>query len=158
MERIIPPETYRFIEGKLHNRKLIEFEIEQWELSIKHPENKQSVPGAGYISDPTANQAIKLANLPKYIGDCIKWLELIDKTEEFCRRRKNRIFDIWYGKERQTVTRAYTRNGLSKMRFKRNRDSAVSFLLFRAMAAGLCTLNEEQRKTLDENTDENAAN
>ena len=57
IESIIPPETYKFIEAKLHNRKLIQFEIDEWELSVKYPENRQLIQGAGYISDPTANQA-----------------------------------------------------------------------------------------------------
>jgi hypothetical protein len=143
MEKIIPQETYKFIEAKLHNRDKMRKEIEIWRLSVKYPENKQIVPGAGYISDPTANQAVKLANPPRHIRECEKWLELIDRTEAFCRSRHNRIFDIWYGKERQTVTRAYTRSGISKIAFKRNRNNAVYFLLVRAVNAGLCDFNIE---------------
>ena len=146
MERIIPPETYRYIEGKLHNRKQIQFEIEEWELSVRHPENKQAIQGVGYISDPTANQAIRLANKPDYIKRLEKWLDLINKTERFCRQRGNRIFDVWYGKEQQTVTRAYTRNGIRKNTFQNNRDKAVQFLLFRAIDAGLCSFNVNKNK------------
>ena len=146
MDRIIPPETYKFIESKLHNRKLIRFEIDEWELSVKYPENKQYVHGTGYISDPTANLAIKLSNPPQYIQDCQKWLELIDETERFCRKtQKKNIFDIWYGQECQTVTRAYTRNGIRKKTFEENRYSAVSFLLLRAIDEGLCSLHNDKK-------------
>ena len=148
MMRIIPSETYRFIESKLHGYAEIKREIEEWELSVIYPENRQLIPGTGYISDPTANQAIRLANRPEYIINLQKWVDLIDKTREFCRRRKNRIFDVWYGKERQTATRAYTRNGISKLTFKKNRNGAVYFLLIQSMNAGLCKL---YNNTKDEN-------
>lgn len=140
MERIIPTETYKLIEAKLHNRDEIEFKIEKWRLSVKHPENKQYVRGKGYISDPTANQAIKFSDPPEYIKDCEKWIELIDMTRDYCQKHGNRIFDIWYGKEKQSVTRAYTRSGMSKPAFKRNRNNAVYFLLVRAINAGLCRI------------------
>ena len=143
MERVIPPETYKFIESKLHNRAGIQWEIENWRLSVKYPENKQIIPGAGYIGDPTANQAVKLANPPRHIKNCEKWLELIDKTKEYCRKNKNGVFDIWYGQEHQTATRAYTRNGIRKKTFQKNRDKAVSFLLFRAIDEGLCSLHND---------------
>ena len=147
MERIIPDKTYKFIEGKLHNKKQIQFEIEMWEWSIRCPENKQLIQGAGFISDPTANLAIKLASPPPYIQKQKKWLELIEQTEKYCRGRKNKIFEIWYNKEEyQTKTQAYTRGGVSKERFRRNRESAVHYLGFRAIDAGLLRLhNEEDR-------------
>ena len=147
MERIIPSETYRFIEAKLHGYEKINRKIEEWELSVRHPENKQTISGAGYISDPTANQAIKLANPPGHIRKFMKWRVLIEQTQIFCRKRqKKSIFDIWYGQGWQTATQAYTRNGISKLTFKKNRDSAVSFLLFRAIDAGLCCLYNEKDK------------
>jgi len=145
MERIIPPETYRFIEKKLHNRKLIEFEIEEWELSVKYPENKQAIRGVGYISDPTANHAIRLLNKPEHIKRLEKWANLIEQTERFCRQRGNRIFDIWYGQEWQMAVQAYTRNGIRKKTFENNRDKAVHFLLFRAIDAGLCGLGGNKK-------------
>jgi len=113
---------------------------------VQCPENKQAIPGSGYISDPTANQAIKLANPPKYIRNYMKWLELIDETERFCRKRNSRIFDIWYGQGFQTAVHAYTTNGIKKNTFQKNRDSAVGYLLIRAMSAGLCTLSENKDK------------
>ena len=151
VERVIPPETYRFIEALLHNRDSIQREIDDWRLSVRYPENKQVIPGAGYISDPTSNQAIKFADAPHHIKDCEKWVELIDITKEYCRQnQKKNIFDIWYGQERQTVIRAYTRNGVSRLTFKKYRYSAVSFLLFRAIDEGLCSLHNN-------NKDKNAA-
>ena len=143
MFRIIPPETYKFIEAKLHDYDEIKRRIEEWELSVRHPENKQIISGVGYISDPTANQAVKLAEPPKYIRELIKWRELIEQTQKFCRQRENRIFDIWYGKGRQTATRAYTQGGIRKKTFEKNRDSAVYFLLIRAINSGLCKLNNK---------------
>ena len=142
VERIIRPETYKFIESQLHNYAEIERQVKEWRLSVKYPETKQATPNTGYISDPTANQAIKLAEPPKHIRDLIKWLELIDKTRLFCHQRGNRIFDIWYGKERQSATRAYTRGGIRKKTFEKNRDNAVYFLFARALNAGLCKLKQ----------------
>jgi hypothetical protein len=140
MNRIIPQETYKFIEGKLHSYEQTKFEIEEWRLSVKYPENKQAVPGVGYISDPTANQAVRFAEPPKHIRDCEKWVELIDKTREYCRQHRNKVFDVWYGKQRQTVTQAYTKSGIRKKTFEKNRNSAVYFLLIRAINAGLYKL------------------
>ena len=137
MNKIIPPETYKFIEAKLHGYSEITRQIEEWRLSVKYPGHKQTVPGAGYISDPTANQAVKLADPPEYIKNCEKWLELIELTQSYCRQNRNRIFDIWYGQGRQTVIRACAKNNISEKAFKRNRNSAVYFLFIRAMDAGL---------------------
>ena len=150
MMRIIPKETQDFIEDKLHGYAEIERKIEEWELSVKYPENKQTAPGAGYIGDPTANQAVKLASPPDYICELIKWRELIDETREFCRQRGNKIFDIWYGQKRQRAIQAYTKNDIHKKTFERNCYKAISFLLFRAMDAGLCGLYNNE-------TDKNAA-
>ena len=149
--KIIPPETYKFIEAKLHSYDSIRDTIEEWELSVKYPENRQKLRGVGYISDPTANIAIKLAEPPRYIRELKKWLELIEQTRVFCERHDNSVFDIWYGKGRQSVTRAYTRNGIRKKTFEKNRSSAVSYLLFRAIDEGLCRLKAE--KAQKENND-----
>ena len=141
MERIIPKETIKFIEGKLHSRDKIQQEIDDWRLSVKYPANRQLVPNAGYISDPTANLAIKFADPPPRIRECEKWVELIDQTMEYCRQNKNRVFEIWYGKKRQTAMQAHTKSGMRKNTFYQNRCSAVSYLLFRAIDAGLCKLD-----------------
>ena len=141
MKRFFSKETYQFIEAKLHSYEENKRRIEEWELSVRYPERKQSVPGAGYISDPTANQAIKLVDPPKHIRRLMRWQRLIEKTQEYCRQNQNNIFDIWYGKPRQTITQAFTKNGIEKKTFENRRDSAVYFLLFHAIDAGLCRLN-----------------
>ena len=93
MKRVIPDSTYKLIEAKLHNRQSIADEIDKWRFDIQYPETKQVVGSAGYISDPTANQAIKMSSPPKRIRDAMKWLGLIDNTREFCdtQKEKNRM-------------------------------------------------------------------
>lgn len=143
MEGIIPLETRKLIEKKLHNYKDIKRRIEDWQLSVMHPENKQSVPGAGYISDPTANQAIKLADPPAYIRELIKWHDLIEQTQEYCKQRGNKVFEIWYEKPRQSVSKASIKAEIKGSNTLRSmRDKAVQYLFIRALAAGLCTLYE----------------
>jgi hypothetical protein len=147
MESIIPPETRKLIESKLYRYKDIKHRIEDWQLSVIYPENKQSVPSAGYISNPTANKAIKLADPPTYILELIKWLELIEQTQEFCKQRGNKVFEIWYDKPKQSVSKARIKAGIKGPNTLRNmRDKAVQYLFIRALESGLCTLNVNDEK------------
>jgi hypothetical protein len=145
MEKIIPPETYDFIEYQLHNRAEIQRTIDDWRLSVLHPEDNDMIPGSGYVSDPTANQAVKLANPPKHIRECEKWLDLINRTHEYCRQNQNKIFEVWYDKPKQSNLKAMLDADIRGINtLKSMRDKAVYFLLTRALESGLCRLKNNE--------------
>ena len=150
MKSIIPLKTYKFIESKLHKHAEIQREIEDWRLSVIYPEDKPMINGSGNISDPTANQAVKLADPPEYIKNCEKWLELIKGTHEYCRNNKNKVFEVWYDNPKQSILKAMLSADIKGVNTLKNmRDKAVYFLFVRALEAGLCRLNS---------TDQNAVN
>ena len=146
--KIISKNTFKFIEAKLHNYKQIQAEIAEWkqEVTASGGGQKEHIPNAGYISDPTANKVMRLENPPQHIREAMGWVEVIDKTVLFAKRQKSyNIYVIWYEKghsqspynRRMTVTYAYTRLGMPERTFKAKRWNIVNYAGVKALEKGL---------------------
>lgn len=142
MSNIIPRHVYRAVESRLHTYDETVKEVEQWRLSVQSaPPHEEQIHGKGYHADPTARAGINLACPPKNIADDIKWIELIDDARDYCRRTgKERLFEVWYGQPRQSVTAAARKIPAHMNTVINWRNDVVTYVAVRALNLNLIKL------------------
>lgn len=138
MANIIPRETYRTIEYRLHTYELMKIRIKEWEASIHSQDKTSKVPqGKGFYSDPTAMTVIKLLNPPKDIREDMCWVHLIEQARCYfvdCNKSKESLFEVWYGNSHRSIISAMRKIPCSsKTTFYAMKDELVYWIMGRAV-------------------------